>query len=208
MARFLVLEGVDGSGKTTQAGRLMAWLQAQGRDPLHLREPGSTAFGEGVRRLLLDPDLQQRDPRSEALLFFAARRALLLQQVQPALAAGRDVVCERFTPSTLAYQGGAPADARFILALEELVVEAELRPHKVLILDMDPAESLARASQRAPADGFEQRGLEFLRRVRQGYLAYAAAHPQRVELLPVDGLDAAAVFALILEHVSTWLLHE
>ncbi len=195
--RFLVLEGMDGAGKSTQARRLVAWLEARGRRPLHLREPGATALGERLRALLLEPGREDWDPRSEALLFFAARNELLRSQVAPALAAGRDVVCERFTPSTLAYQAQAPGLEDFVLALDELVVPPELQPSLVLILDLDPAASLARAGRAGGADAFEGRGLAYQEAVRRGYLAYARRRPERTRVLAVDGLDEAAVAAAV-----------
>ncbi len=192
-ARFLVFEGVDGSGKTTQAKALVEWLQQQGRNPVHLREPGTTKLGERLRAILLEPDRESWHPQSEALLFFAARRELLHRQVAPALADGRDVICERFTPSSLAYQGQEPADAEFILDLDRLVV-GELQPDRVIVLDLPVSESLQRMGLRQQqtgesADGMEARGADFLRAVRQGYLRYAEARPEQTLLLDVNGLD-------------------
>lgn len=200
--RFVVLEGVDGSGKTTQAQRLTAWLEAGGRRPLHLREPGATPTGERLRELLLARERAPMDPRTEALLFFAARCELLHAQVEPARAAGRTVLCERFTPSTLAYQGHGEALASFVLALDELVVPAPLQPDLVLILDLPAPESLARAAGRGPADGFEARGLAFLERVRRGYQRYAAARAARTCLLDVSGLGPDAVEARLRERLA------
>jgi len=194
-ARFLVMEGVDGSGKTTQAEGLLAWMRSLGRDPVHLREPGSTQMGERLRSLLLDPDREPCSPRTEALLFFAARGELLRQEVAPALAAGRDVLCERFTPSTLAYQGQLPDDRDFILALDEIVVGAH-QPDLVLLLDLPADRSWQRTQSRAgntELDAMEVRGQEFLEQVRTGYLAYAAARPQQSALLEVDGWDRERV---------------
>lgn len=202
--RFFVLEGPDGCGKSTQAERLVARLAGTGRSPLHLREPGTTGLGERLRALLLAPGREPWDPRSEALLFFAARAELLRAEVAPALAAGRDVVCERFSPSTLAYQGQSPELERFVLALDALVVAGELRPDLVVILDLEPAASLARAAARGAADGFEQRGLAFLERVRRGYLRYAELRPERTRVVAVGGLDAAAVAGRVAEVLEAW----
>lgn len=192
-SRFLVMEGVDGSGKTTQAERLCDWMRSLGRSPLHLREPGTTELGEQVRELLLAPHREPWSPSAEALLFFAARRELLLRQIQPALGRGRDVICERFTPSTLAYQGQDPRDQAFILELDRAVV-ADHQPDGVLILDLPASESYARAQQRArnlgsPMDGMESRGLEYLQRVRQGYLAYATARSDQTCLVDTADLN-------------------
>lgn len=200
--RFIVLEGLDGSGKTTQAEHLVAWLAAAGRRPLHMREPGGTPLGEELRKLLLAPARPRPDARSEALLFFAARAELLRTEVAPALEAGRAVVCERFTPSTLAYQGQTDELAAFVLALDELVVPPDLQPDLVLILDLDPSESLGRAGQRSTPDGFEARGRAFQEAVRRGYLRYAAARPEHAHVVPVGGLDAAAVEAEVRRRVA------
>lgn len=188
---------MDGSGKSTQAARLVARLTAAGESPLALREPGATPLGERIRGLLLgrDPARDGWSARAEALLFFAARVELLAREIGPALAAGRTVVCERFTPSTLAYQGQEEDDARFVLALDALCVAPELQPERVVILDLAPEEAWRRvqtaAGARARPDAIEARGLEFQRRVRAGYLRYALAHPDRCRLVPVDGCDPA-----------------
>jgi len=187
------MEGVDGSGKTTQAERLCAWLRQQGRQPLHIREPGTTELGEQVREILLAPHQQEWTPSAEAMLFFAARRELLLKEVLPALRGGQDVICERFTPSTLAYQGQDSRDRDFILNVDAVVV-ADSQPDAVLILDLPAEESLARAQHRAELageqlDGMEARGLAYLQQVRDGYIAYATARPERSHLLDTNGLD-------------------
>ncbi|TAH38503.1 MAG: dTMP kinase [Planctomycetota bacterium] len=200
--RFVVLEGMDGAGKTTQALRLAARLEAAGRHPLHVREPGSTSLGEHLRDLLLSPRRAAMDPRSEALLFFAARSELLAGVVAPALAQGRTVVCERFTPSTLAYQGQSEEAARFVLALDELVVPPPLQPHLVLILDLDPRQSLARARRRGAADGMEARGLAFQEAVQRGYHRYAQARAARTRLLDVSHMDEDAVAERIRREVE------
>lgn len=201
VAGFWVLEGMDGSGKSTQAELLVTELEKAGRRPLHLREPGSTGLGEGLRKMLLDRDRESWDPRSEALLFFAARNELLRSQVAPALADHRDVVCERFTPSTVAYQGqGGLAD--WVLELDSLVVSPQLQPHGVLILDLEPAVSFARVGGDKGHDGFESRGLGFQKMVREGYLAYAAANPERTALIAAEGLSIEKIAEQIWQAVE------
>ena len=192
--KFLVLEGVDGSGKSTQAEAMVTWLEAAGRTPLHLREPGTTVIGEQLRALLLNPERDSWDAETEALLFFAARRELLRQEVAPALAAGHDVICERFTPSTLAYQGQGEGTSEFILNLDSLVVPEDLQPGLVLILDLAPEESLARAKQCGQPDAMEVRGTAFQEGVRRGYRAYAKARPKQSHWLDVTGMSPAQVF--------------
>ncbi len=199
---FWVLEGMDGTGKTTQARCLVEYLQAQGRHPLHVREPGTTALGERLRALLLAPEREEWHPKSEALLFFAARQALLSEQIQPALAAGRDVVCERFSPSTLAYQGQQKTLRQWILDLDALVVPASLQPDAVLIFDLEPEQSFQRLGQAEHLDGFEQRGIGFQQQVRAGYLAYAEAYPHNTVVLPVDGKDVEEVATAVRQVVE------
>lgn len=203
-ARFLVMEGVDGSGKTTQAEGLLAWMRAQGRDPVHLREPGSTQMGERLRSILLDPERESCSPRTEAMLFFAARKELLLREVVPALQAGRDVLCERFTPSTLAYQGQTEADRAFVLAMDELVVGAH-QPDAVIVLDLPVATSWQRAHARAGAevlDAMESRGHSFLEAVRTGYRSFAEARPDQTLWLDVDGLNRETVQQRLREQLT------
>jgi dTMP kinase len=168
--RFIVLDGVDGCGKTTQAKRLVRALERErGQAPLHLREPGSTPAGETIRELLLARG-SELSPAVEALLFTAARRAMLEQRVAPALAAGQDVVCERFHPSTFAYQGcaGAVGEERVLELLANWA--GEPAPDLVLVLDLPVEEAAARRG--APLDRIEDRGLEFQREVARGYRRY------------------------------------
>src|SRR5687767_2670755 len=144
--RFLVLDGIDGAGKSTQAARLVARLGADGGEIVHLREPGSTALGEGVRSLLLDRD-SEIDVGAEALLFCAARRQMLVERVVPALARGATVVCERFHASTLAYQGvaGGLGFERVAALLEAWA--GEPRPDLVIVLTLPPDTAAKRAKR-------------------------------------------------------------
>ncbi|MDP6941713.1 MAG: dTMP kinase [Planctomycetota bacterium] len=200
--KFLVFEGMDGSGKTTQAQRLVAWLESRGRHPLHIREPGTTPAGERFRNLLLDPTREAWDPATEALLFFASRRELLLQEIRPAIEDGRDVVCERFTPSTVAYQGTSPELATFVLALDRLVVPNDMQPDQVLILDLEPEEALRRATSRSEADSFEARGLPFQAQVQNGYHRYAKERPESTTVIPVGDCNPDEAEALVLDAIT------
>jgi dTMP kinase len=182
--RFLVLDGLDGCGKSTQAARLVARLGAGGGGPapLHLREPGSTAAGERIRALLLDPE-PALAPAAQALLFAAARRQMLEELVEPALAQGRDVVCERFHPSTFAYQGVAlDVGAERVLALLEAWAGAPA-PDLTVVLDIDPEAARRR---RGDGDRFESRDAAFHARVAEGYRRYAALAGARVPVAVVD----------------------
>jgi len=171
--RFYVLDGVDGCGKTTQARRLAALLgEGAAASPLHVREPGTTEVGERLRDILLHVDAPLA-PETEALLFAASRRQTLEEVVGPALRAGRDVVCERFHASTFAYQavaGGLDEDA----VLELLHRWAnDPAPDLVIVLDLDVDRAESRATERSPKDRIEARGIEFQRRVAEGYRRYA-----------------------------------
>lgn len=179
-ALFLVLDGVDGAGKTTQAARLVASLAAERSiAPLHLREPGSTALGERLRALLLGGDVDPV-PAAEVLMFAAARRQMLDELVAPALAEGRDVVCERFHASTFAYQAAASGvDERAVLDLLHTWCGAPAPDLEFLLL-MDPSE--ARARRGGDRDRIERRGLEFQVRVAAGMARYAELTP-RVRVL-------------------------
>lgn len=184
MSLFVVLDGVDGSGKSTQARRLHAALAveaaAAGRPaPALLREPGTTPVGERIRALLLDPALAI-GAHAEVLLFAAARRESLQQVIAPALAEGRDVVCDRFHPSTFAYQGVAgEVGEDAVLALLDAWAGAP-SPTLELVLDIEPA--LAAARRGRAADRIEAKGLAFQERVARGYRRYVERTPRAVLL--------------------------
>ena len=168
--RFIVLDGVDGCGKTTQAERLVARLAERGAAPLHVREPGSTPLGEALRGLLLSRELEL-DAETEVLLLAAARRALLTQRIGPALRSGQDVVCERFHPSTFAYQAEAGGlDGGRVL---DLLEEWAGRPAPDLVILIDTSPGAAAARRGAAGDRIEDKGLEFQERVARGYRRYA-----------------------------------
>ncbi len=197
--RFLVLDGVDGCGKSTQATLLVHALTRPGQaPPLHLREPGGTSLGERLRTLLLSRD-HDVPPSVEALLFAAARRQMLEELVSPALAQGRDVVCERFNPSTFAYQavaGGLPE--RDVLDLLERWCGAPA-PDLTILLDL-PVE-LAAARRRVAGDRIEDKGLAFQRRVARGFQRWAELDPATV-VVDASG-DVETVLARVLAHVPS-----
>jgi dTMP kinase len=177
---FVSLEGVDGSGKTTQA-RLLA--DALGPDTLLIREPGGTEAAERVRELLADRSIEL-DPMAELLLFCAARADLVASVIRPALEAGRDVVSDRFSDSTVAYQGTARGlGAGRVITLADTATEG-LWPDLTLVLRVDPAAGLARTEG---DDRFESEGLEFQQEVAQAYEEIAMVASDRVVVIDGEG---------------------
>lgn len=181
--RFYVLDGLDGCGKSTQAARLAAALEAgASTQALHLREPGSTVAGERIRALLLDPE-PALAPAAQVLLFAAARRQMLEERVEPALALGRAVVCERFHPATVAYQGAAlgVGEERVLALLLDWA--GEPAPDLTLILDLEPDQARVR---RGTQDRYEAERHDFHRQVAEAYRRHAA-RAERVVLLSALG---------------------
>lgn len=180
---FISLEGIDGSGKSTQAKRLAAWLQARGRDPVLTREPGGAPGAEEIRRLLVEGDPERWSPETEILLFTAARRDHLERTIRPALAAGRDVITDRFADSTRIYQGATRGDLRGLVDdIHARVIGIE--PDLTLILDIDPEVALARGlARRSGEDRFEDFGLDFQRKLHAGFRALATEAPARCVLI-------------------------
>jgi len=183
--RFITIEGVEGVGKSTNLGFVAATLQAAGHNVRLTREPGGTPLGEQVRQLLLHGD-GPVDPLAELLLMFAARAAHLREVIEPALAAGDWVVCDRFTDATYAYQGGGRGLPAATIESLETLVQGPRRPDLTLLLDAPPEVTDPRLRARAPADRFEQEEAAFFARVRATYLARAAREPGRVRLIRTD----------------------
>lgn len=184
---FVTLEGVDGAGKTTQVVRLAERLEACGREVVRLREPGGTAISERIRALLLDPENSEMAPECELLLFEASRAQLVREVIEPALARGAVVVCDRFYDSTHAYQaGGRGFDDALVRRANELGC-CGVHPDVTLVLDMDPGLAFERAGARGEHDRMEAEGLAFQRRVREDYRQLAEAEPARVRLVDAAG---------------------
>ncbi len=217
-ARFITIEGGEGTGKSTQAARLATRLQARGMSAKITREPGGTPFAERVRQVILDPATPPHTALAEALLFSAARADHLEGLIRPALAAGQWVICDRFADSTRAYQGAAGAVPMAVLTAIEGVVVAGTRPDLTLILDLPVADAFARvgnrrnadiqtAQSRTDPDPYERRAAAFHEKLRQGYLDIAADEPDRCVVI-----DAAAsedeVARAVWNAVSARLLNE
>lgn len=198
--RFITLEGGEGAGKSTSMTFICEYLKQSGRDVFATREPGGTPLGESIRELLLHG--QGMSPDSELLLMFAARAEHLRQVIHPALDRGIDVVCDRFTDATYAYQGGGrgiPADR--IRALEDWV-QGAFRPDLTLLLDIPVAQGLARAGNRSAPDRFEREQHEFFERVRRSYLDIATREPRRIRIIDAS-LDLPAVQARLRAALDT-----
>jgi dTMP kinase len=179
---LLTFEGIDGSGKSTQARLLVERLQTEGYRTLLVREPGGTDLSEQIRAVLLDPDLRI-DPLPELLLFSAARAQLVAERIQPALHEGRIVVCDRFFDSTMAYQGAGRdvGDGAWLRSFNQRVVQG-LVPDRTYLIDVDPVTAAARRSDTGapPADRMETSSDDFYARVTTAYRALADEEPDRV----------------------------
>ena len=198
--RLISLEGGEGAGKSTLLAGLRTHFERSGMDVLYTREPGGTPVGEAVRGLVLDPAHRGMAVETELLLMFAARAQLVRETLRPALAAGRWVLCDRFTDASYAYQGGGRGvDAARIGELERLATGG-LKPDLTLLLDLPVAHGRARASQRGDADRIEVERDDFFERVRATYMARAQAEPQRFRVIdasqPADSVLQAAVNAI------------
>jgi dTMP kinase len=197
--RFITFEGLDGCGKSTQLKKLAAVLSAQGLPLVVTREPGGTPTGEKVRQLLLDTSTSSLAPLAELALMFAARAQHIAEVIQPALAEGRIVLCDRFTDSTEAYQGGGrKLGSEAVLTLHRILC-GNVWPELTILMDSDVAMSVDRARRRnqtqagknkrtkSDENRFEQESRAFFGRVRNAYLAIAAREPQRMVVVDARG---------------------
>ncbi|HMG84305.1 MAG TPA: dTMP kinase [Terracidiphilus sp.] len=211
---FITLEGLDGSGKTTQIKRLAAWMQKRGLDPVIIRQPGGTATGDRIRALLLDSGATPLTPMTEMALMFADRAQAIAEVIEPALASGRVVVCDRFTDSTEAYQGGGrQLGSERVLQWHRLVC-GDLQPDLTLLLLPSLESSLARARNRnerttaqtgQDENRFEREQGEFFRRVWEKYHEIARRDANRVVLIE-GNLTIDEVHEQIADAVSERLL--
>jgi dTMP kinase len=203
--KFITVEGLDGTGKSTQLRKLGAALRLAGHKVVETREPGGTATGEKIRRVLLDSATENLSPLAEMALMFASRAQHIAEVIQPALDHGQIVLCDRFTDSTEAYQGsGRKLGSEVVLELHRALC-GDLQPDLTILLESDPAMSVGRARRRnhrassSPSKSgkahvdenrFEQQNRAFFARVHEGYLAIAAREPQRVVAVDASGTPA------------------
>ena len=189
---FVTFEGVDWSGKSTQAELLAAWLREQGRRVLSTREPGGTPVAEAMRELVLHGD--DMSPWAEAALYAAARAENVARVIRPALERGEDVVCDRYLDSSVAYQGAGRGLGEEPVRDLSLLVTGGLLPDRTFLVLLDPGEARRRAGERH--DRIERAGEEFMRSVDRAYRALAEAEPGRIV-----ALDGAAQAEMIAEEV-------
>lgn len=195
--RFISFEGGEGGGKSTQVRLLAERLRARGHEVVCTREPGGSTGAEALRALLVQGEVDRWSPTAETLILYAAREDHLQRTIRPALAAGAWVICDRFADSTRAYQGAAGAVAPALITALERAVVGETWPDLTLVFDLPPELGLARAAGRGGAEArFEAKGIEFHTRLREGFLALAAAEPERCRLI-----DAAADIEAVAAHV-------
>lgn len=202
--RFISFEGIDGSGKSTQARRLAAHLEGQGHEVVLTREPGGSPGAEDIRALVLEGDPDRWSPETELLLFTAARRDHLERTILPALAAGKIVVCDRFADSTRMYQGLRRSGLRALVdQLHDLMIGHE--PDLTVLIDMDPETGLQRALSRgAGEERFESFGNDLQARMRAGFLDLAQEFSDR--FITIDGArEIDTVSADVTRRVTEWL---
>lgn len=198
---FITLEGVEGVGKTTNLTFMREWLERAGVELICTREPGGTPLAEELRTLLLANREEAVDPQAELLMIFAARAQHLRQVIEPALAQGKWVLCDRFTDATYAYQGGGrKLPVEMIQTLERLV-QGDRHPDRTFYLDLDVEIGLARARDRAAADRFEREQRAFFEAVRAGYRQRVSSHPERFSVIDAGG-SLAEVQARIAEELG------
>ncbi|MGH9870825.1 MAG: dTMP kinase [Candidatus Polarisedimenticolia bacterium] len=189
---FITFEGIEGSGKTTQMRLLYEHLKERDIPVVVTREPGGTVIGERIRGILLDPTTKGLIPRAELFLYGAARLQHIEEVIQPALDSGRTVLCDRFMDATVAYQGYGREIPLSEVKVVSSLVTVDLKPDLTILLDLPVETGLRRARERNKADAasaasrFEEEDLEFHRRVREGYLAVAAAERSRIRIVPGD----------------------
>lgn len=200
--RFITMEGGEGAGKSTMMGRVADWLENAGHRVVRTREPGGTDLAEKLREILLDRNNISLSGRAELLLLFAARAQHLEELIRPALVRGDWVLCDRFTDTTWAYQGGGRGLPRDEIGSLETLVHGDLQPDLTLLLDLPVELGMKRAARRSQADRFEQESTLFFERVRNAYLERAEAAPERFAVI-----DAASNMEEVWSQIES-VLHQ
>ena len=179
---FISFEGIEGSGKSTQAKRLAEYFRSTGQNVIDTVEPGGTNIGQQIRELLLEP-ANQMEPLTELLLYYASRAQHVREVIYPAILDNRIVITDRFSDSTVAYQGYARGiDLKLLSRLNE-IVNPDLKPFLTFMLDLDVEEGLKRNRKASKEDRFELETVEFHNRVRKGFLQIASEEPERVKVI-------------------------
>jgi dTMP kinase len=198
--RFIVIEGGEGVGKSTNLEYIRETFEKAGLSVLCTREPGGTELGEHLRELMLDKNAMAISANAELLLMFAARVQHLEQVIVPALKRGQWVLCDRFTDATYAYQGAGRGQSKQDIAHLEQMVQKELQPDVTILLDLDVDVALRRARQRGKLDRFESEQVAFFKRVRRGYMDRVNEAPDRYQLIdaaqPLDDVQRDIAKAL------------
>lgn len=200
--KFLTLEGIEGVGKSTNMSFISAFLQDKGIDHVLTREPGGTKLAEEIRGLLLNKKAEKISDTTELLMMFAARSQHLENFILPNLKAGTWVLCDRFTDSSFAYQGGGRRIEMAFLESLETIVQGDLRPDIVFLLDAPIETGLQRVLERGDKDRFEEETIEFFARVRKVYLQRAKQFPERFRVI-----DSSADIASVQEKIGEELNH-
>ncbi len=202
--QFITLEGTEGVGKSSLMATLSEWLISKGESVVTTREPGGTAIGEALRSLLLDPSNQNLNDLTELGLMFAARSQHVFERIEPALARGDWVICDRFTDSTYAYQGGGRGMSAALIAQFEDLTLAGFAPNLTVLLDVPIAVGLARAAQVGAPDRFESEQHAFFERARETFLnrAEADSRTQIVDASQSQTIVQRSVLSLVEQH---WL---
>ncbi|MCG7199282.1 dTMP kinase [Marinobacter pelagius] len=198
--QFITFEGTEGVGKSTQLNKAAEALRTAGVEVIVTREPGGTPMAESIRELLLAPRDEPVHELTELLLMFAARAQHLHTRILPALEKGQWVLCDRFTDATFAYQGGGRGVAKERIAQLESLVQGDIRPDHVIVLDAPVEIGMARARHRGDLDRFEQETVAFFERIRTTYLERAGDSPERYHLI-----DASAPLAEVSEQVTGFI---
>lgn len=198
---FISFEGIEGSGKSTQAQMLATALTRAGHDVVMTHEPGGTLISDQIRALLLDPAHTEMDATTELLLYAAARAQHLAQKIRPALTRGAVVICDRFSDSTVAYQGFGRGLSRELLDAVDAVATERLRPHMTILCNLDVRQGLQRNRNANKRDRLELEAIEFHEKVRAGFLTLAQEEPHRFHVVDASQ-QMNALAAEILNHVQ------